>query len=178
VVILAGYPDAMQNLLLSNPGLSSRFNRVMDFADYMPLEMAQIFGSLFEKNRYTLGPGTRPKLILGLTELYHKRDRHFGNGREVRNLFEQAIRRMANRIANIAALTQEQLMQFVADDVAFENVPAEMLADDDTQLRFRVLCPKCAHECKARGSFLGKKVGCPKCKHEFLAEWGEVTKTV
>src|SRR6202008_4338444 len=34
VVILAGYPDEMKELLKSNPGLSSRFNRVLHFDDY------------------------------------------------------------------------------------------------------------------------------------------------
>ncbi|MEX2315965.1 MAG: AAA family ATPase [Pirellulales bacterium] len=176
VVILAGYPDEMKELLLSNPGLSSRFHRVLHFEDYTPLELAQIFGSLCKQNHYTLGVGTRPKLVLGLTELHRRRDRHFGNGRAVRNLFEQAIRRMANRIADIAQLTQEQLMRLEADDVHLDDLPAELLqsAHDDDRWRYRVACPGCAHECKARGSFLGQKVSCPKCRHEFLAEWGEV----
>jgi SpoVK/Ycf46/Vps4 family AAA+-type ATPase len=176
VVILAGYPDEMKHLLLSNPGLSSRFNRVMHFADYSPLELAKIFGSLCGKNHYSLGPLTRPKLMLGLSELHRRRDRHFGNGRAVRNLFEQAIRRMANRIADIAELTQEQLMQLEANDIHLANVPADFLnsCSDDARWRFRTACPGCAHESNARGSFLGQKVRCPKCEHGFLAEWGEV----
>jgi len=176
IVILAGYPDEMKQLLLSNPGLSSRFNRMMHFEDYSPLELARIFGSLCEKNHFTLGPGTRPKLMLGLWELHRLRDRHFGNGRAVRNVFELAIRRMANRIADIAELTQEQLMRLEADDVHIEGVPAELLASacDDARWRFRTACPGCAHESKARGSFLGKKVRCPKCEHDFLADWGAV----
>ena len=174
IVILAGYPDEMKQLLLSNPGLSSRFNRVLHFEDYSPLELARIFGSLCEKNHFTLGPGTRPKLMLGLWELHRCRDRHFGNGRAVRNLFEQAIRRMANRIADVPELTQEQLMQLEADDVNIKGVPIDLLqsANDDTRWRFRTSCPGCAHESKARGSFLGRKVRCPKCEHDFLAEWG------
>jgi hypothetical protein len=175
IVILAGYPAEMEKLLCSNPGLSSRFNRVMHFEDYSPLELAQIFGSLCKKNHYTLGEGTRPKLILGLTELHRKRDRHFGNGRAVRNLFEQAIRRMANRIADVAELSQEQLMRLAADDIHFGDVPLELLhsAGDDARWRFRVACPNCAHNCESPGSFLGKKVRCPKCRQNFLAEWGE-----
>jgi Holliday junction resolvasome RuvABC ATP-dependent DNA helicase subunit len=176
VIILAGYPDEMQDLLLSNPGLSSRFHRVLQFEDYTPMELARIFGSLCEKNHYTLGAGVRPKLMLGLTELFRTRDRHFGNGRAVRNLFEQSIRRMANRIADVAELTHEQLMRLEADDVQFDNAPADALslAADDANCRFRVPCPGCGHECKSRGSFLGRKVRCRKCQHEFLAEWGEV----
>ena len=40
-------------------------------------------------------------------------------------------------------------------------------------LKFRVVCPKCEHASKSRGSFLGQKVRCPKCETDFVAEWGE-----
>jgi hypothetical protein len=165
----------MQQLLLSNPGLSSRFNRVMHFADYLPLELAQIFGSLCQKNHYTLGPGMRPKLLLGLTELHRLRDRHFGNGRAVRNLFELAIRKMANRIADIPQLTPEQLMRLEADDLRMADVSSELLlsARDDERWRFRVTCSKCSRGSKCPGSFLGRPVKCPKCEQDFVAEWGE-----
>ncbi len=38
VVLLAGYPEPMQNLLDSNPGLSSRFQRTLHFPDYSVAE--------------------------------------------------------------------------------------------------------------------------------------------
>ncbi len=175
VVILAGYPDEMQALLKSNPGLSSRFNRMLQFEDYAPVEMARIFALLCEKNRYKLGEGTRAKLMLGLAELHRRRDRHFGNGRAVRNLFEQAIRRMANRIADIRELSADQLMLLETDDIEFKDLPnGTMLAvGDDGAWRFRVVCPKCGHASKSKGGFLGKKVRCPKCHADFVAEWGE-----
>ena len=175
VIILAGYPDEMDTLLKANPGLSSRFNRVLDFGDYSPLELARIFGSLCEKNRYKLAEGTRAKLMLGLTELYRLRDRHFGNGRAVRNLFEQAIRRMANRIADIRELSDEQLMLLETPDIEIDGqaLDAESAAAVDDNLRFSVTCPKCGNASKSRGSYLGKKVTCPKCKAEFTADWGE-----
>ena len=113
----------------SNPGLSSRFNRVLHFDDYSPLELARIFAWLCEKNHYKLADGTRPKLMLGLTELHRARDRHFGNGRAVRNLFEQAIRRMANRIADIRELSADQLMLLETDDIEFNDLPAELKLD-------------------------------------------------
>lgn len=179
VVILAGYPDEMHRLLKSNPGLSSRFHRVLHFEDYTPLEMARIFASMCDKNRYKLGAGTRAKLMLGLTELHRRRDRHFGNGRAVRNLFEQAVRRLANRVVNIRELTQEQLMLLEPDDIFFNELPPDIVLDtsDDGPWRFRVICPGCKHTTKARGSFLGQKVRCNKCQHEFTAEWGEPVKS-
>jgi len=175
VVIMAGYPDEMEKLLKTNPGLISRFNRVLAFEDYSPLELAQIFGSLCAKNRYKLANGTRAKLLLGFTELHERRDRYFGNGRVVRNVFEQAIRRMANRIADIRALSVEQLTLFEADDIEFKDLPRGIKLEygDEGPWRFRIICPACEHASKSRGSYLGKKVRCPKCGYDFLSEWGE-----
>jgi hypothetical protein len=162
-------------MLKSNPGLSSRFNRVLHFEDYSPVELARIFGCLCETNHYKLGEGTRAKLMLGLAELHRRRDRHFGNGRAVRNLFEHAVRRMANRVADVAELSQAQLMQLEAADIEFRELPADFSLDTGTdQLRFQVACPSCGHTSKAPGTFLGKNVRCRKCQHDFLAEWGEV----
>jgi hypothetical protein len=135
--------------------------------------MARIFGWLCEKNHYKLAPGSRAKLMLGLTEVHRARDRHFGNGRSVRNLFEQAVRRMANRIAEMREISHEALMLLEAADVAFADLPAGFALEVDDNCRFNVTCPECSHVSKAPGSFLGKKVRCRKCEHDFTAEWGE-----
>jgi SpoVK/Ycf46/Vps4 family AAA+-type ATPase len=177
VVILAGYPDEMDALLKSNPGLSSRFDRVLHFDDYSPIELARIFGCLCEKNHYKLAAGSRAKIMLGLTELHRARDRHFGNGRAVRNLFEQAVRRMANRIADMREISQEALMLLKAADVEFADLPAEASLDAGDNCRFNVTCPECSHISKAPSSYLGKKVRCRKCEHDFTAEWGEPVET-
>ena len=107
VVILAGYPKEMETLLHSNPGLSSRFNRRLEFVDYTPLELAQIFGLMCRKNQYELTPEARLSVMVGLEWQYGHRDRHFGNGRAARNLFEHAVRRMANRLADDADITSK-----------------------------------------------------------------------
>lgn len=175
VVILAGYPVEMQNLLLSNPGLSSRFSRKLEFTDYTPLELAQIFGRMCDKNDYKLRPLTRAKVMLGLDHLHEHRDRHFGNGRTVRNQFEHAIRRMANRIAEVADLSVEQLSLLEPQDIEFKNVPAsafDLLADEES-LRFHIRCCKCSHGSEIGLAYLGRKLRCPKCQHDFTADWGE-----
>ena len=83
--------------------------------------------------------------MLGLTELHRRRDQHFGNGRAVRNLFEHAIRRMANRIADIRELSAEQLM--LLEDgrhrVQGSADGTELDPSDDGPWRFRVVCPEC-----------------------------------
>jgi SpoVK/Ycf46/Vps4 family AAA+-type ATPase len=174
VVILAGYPDEMAALLDSNPGLMSRFSRHLTFADYSPLELARIFGQMCAKSHYRLAAAVRAKLMLGLAWLYEHRDRRFGNGRTVRNLFEHAIRRQANRIAALTELSHEQLSTLEADDAELKDCPTEVLAEaTDDKLRFHIVCPHCQHGKDVSSKYLGQSVRCPKCRGEFVAEWGE-----
>ncbi|MGI9458080.1 MAG: AAA family ATPase, partial [Aeoliella sp.] len=173
VIILAGYPDEMEDLLKSNPGLSSRFSRQLNFVDYTPLEIAGIFGLFSRKNRYDIAPAARLKIMQGFKWLYDRRDRHFGNGRAARNLFEQAIRCMANRLAGIEEITEDQLQLLVAEDIQFEEVPESIFTPiDDNSCRVHITCDKCEHEKDIPAEFLGKKVVCPKCKQQFGVEWG------
>ena len=178
VVILAGYPREMDALLRSNPGLSSRFSRHLEFIDYTPLELAQIFGLMCNKNHYKLRPLARAKVIVGLDYLYQRRGRHFGNGRTSRNIFEHAIRRMANRIADIVELSVEQLTTLEPEDIEFKKVPDDVFDDlaDDESLRFQIKCPECDFSNDVAPKFLGRSVRCPKCEHDFDAEWGSLVK--
>jgi hypothetical protein len=176
VVILAGYPREMHTLLRSNPGLSSRFSRHLEFIDYTPLELAKIFGLMCNKNHYQLRPKARAKVIIGLDYLYKRRGRHFGNGRTSRNTFEHAIRRQANRIAEIANLSVEQLTTLEPEDIEFRKIPGEVfetLANNE-QLRFHIECPECDFGKEVPDEFLGQSIRCPKCEHDFDALWGSL----
>ena len=53
VVIVAGYPDLMNEFLNSNPGLRSRFNKFINFADYNPKELVDIFKNMCNKSGYS-----------------------------------------------------------------------------------------------------------------------------
>lgn len=49
IVIVAGYPDLMEEFLDSNPGLRSRFNKFIYFSDYVPEELVAIFKGTCER---------------------------------------------------------------------------------------------------------------------------------
>ncbi len=177
VVILAGYPEEMQRLLETNPGLSSRFPRHFQFLDYTATELGRIFQAMCRENHYALPPRTRAKLLLGFQHLLDHRDEHFGNGRLARNVFELAIRRLASRIAKVTPLTKQLLITLEADDILMRGVPAEVwdeLASD--HLAFRVPCSSCRQPSRLPQDFLGQRVRCRRCEHEFTAEWGEVAR--
>ena len=130
VVIMAGYTGRDEHTCSIRIQACRRGSiACCNFEDYSPVELARIYAWLCEKNHYKLADGTRPKLMRGLAELYRERDRRFGNGRTVRNLFEQSIRRMANRIADIRELSADQLMLLETDDIEFSGLPAEFKLD-------------------------------------------------
>lgn len=124
VVILAGYPEDMERMLQSNPGLSSRFQRTIHFPDYSASELVQIFEGFCRKNDYVLSMKAKEVLQARFEAEFANRDEHFGNARLARNLFEAAIRRLASRIVGVAPLTREILTTLHSDDIAVEVTDA------------------------------------------------------
>lgn len=118
VVIAAGYPGPMERFLRSNPGLQSRFAKTLTFEDYDVPALLAILQGLCEKNGYTLTPAARDRAAERLQERCAVRDERFGNAREVRNLFEQAAARQADRLAAWEAPSREALMTLEAEDLA------------------------------------------------------------
>ena len=117
IVIMAGYSEQMKQLLQSNPGLSSRFARSFPFPDYSAGELSRIFSMLAEKNHYSVCDSVQQKLEAILDSAVTSKDEHFGNGRLVRNIFEKAIRNLADRVVNVPELTPELLTTFQPDDI-------------------------------------------------------------
>lgn len=117
VVIAAGYTDEMVRFVESNPGLKSRFNRYFYFNDYTPDELVAIFRKMCKDSHFQPTEAAAEKLKTLLTRLYEHRDRTFGNARLVRNLFEKAIERQANRLAVINTLTDEILTTILPEDI-------------------------------------------------------------
>jgi hypothetical protein len=115
VVIVAGYPDEMGQLLDHNPGIRSRFPRTIDFPDYSDDELVRIFESLCAKSHYTLDDGVRAAARARFAA--EPRGKGFGNGRLARNLFEAAVAHQASRVVDLPDVTDEVLVALVAADV-------------------------------------------------------------
>ena len=118
VVIVAGYSQLMEKFIHSNPGLESRFNKYFYFEDYDGAQLFTILQSMCVKNGYVLTPEGEALARRELMALYEDRDENFGNARDVRNLFEQAVARQSDRVARLEAPTREQLMALRPEDLA------------------------------------------------------------
>ncbi|HYW18780.1 MAG TPA: AAA family ATPase [Nodularia sp. (in: cyanobacteria)] len=117
VVIVAGYSEEMSRFINSNPGLQSRFNKYFTFADYQPHELLSIFETLCHEGHFRLEERGKGKLLTKFTELYDRRDKNFGNGRLVRNIFDEITQRQANRLVKIGEHNKESLMTITWEDI-------------------------------------------------------------
>ncbi len=130
VVIVAGYVNLMNDFVHSNPGLQSRFNRFLYFPDYSVEEMAAIFEMRCKKAGYQLDEKA-DEVLRRIIREESEDNIGFGNARGVRNLFEQAISRQANRLAKKDVLTRDELMTLTAEDLedAQEELDEETAAE-------------------------------------------------
>ena len=117
VVIVAGYDDLMEDFIHSNPGLESRFNRYFVFEDYNGEELNAIFASLCRKSMYEPNEEALAFAKEYFNNMYEFRDENFGNGRDVRNFFENAIAAHSDRVSQMEAPTREDLMTLLKEDL-------------------------------------------------------------
>jgi len=116
-VIVAGYPEEMKDFINMNPGLNSRFTRYIEFEDYSPHELAQIFTKLAGDNDYTLNETGYSALLAHFTAAHAKRGRDFGNGRYVRRIFEEAVEKHATRVKKTGVKDRESLATLTEADL-------------------------------------------------------------
>jgi hypothetical protein len=117
IVIVAGYAAPMKRFVQSNPGLQSRFKRTLQFQDYTPPELLAIFDQMLKEIHLTMDTSARELLGKAFERLYLHRGENFGNGRTVRNIFEQALTFQANRLASQEEPTREDLMHLDIRDI-------------------------------------------------------------
>jgi SpoVK/Ycf46/Vps4 family AAA+-type ATPase len=115
VVIVAGYSHEMRTFMQSNPGLSSRFSRTIEFENYEPAELVQIMELICGGHSYALEHETRAALAGYFGQI--TRDASFGNGRAVRKLFEEMVGRQAGRLAMMPDATVADLTTFLPEDL-------------------------------------------------------------
>ncbi|MCC8117855.1 MAG: AAA family ATPase [Bacteroidales bacterium] len=120
VVIIAGYTDEIKQFINANPGLQSRFNRYIHFDDYDADELVDIYQYNLRKYDYRLTPDAQEVLSEVIQRAVANKDRHFGNARFVRNLFEKTLENQARRLVHIDNPDENALTEITAADIPME----------------------------------------------------------
>ena len=116
VAIFAGYSREMEQFIAANPGIESRVAYRIEFPDYSGREMLQIFLSMCRRDKRICPSNV--SVVLGdiFTYMYQNRGANFGNARDVRNLYEQMVKKLKNRIVQYNLLG-EKILKFTIDDI-------------------------------------------------------------
>jgi stage V sporulation protein K len=116
IVIVAGYIENMEEFINSNPGLKSRFSNFLDFSDYSPSQLRDIFLNMANQNGFFCPPSLAEKLLLHFEmEVPHRGD-HYGNARAARKLFEDTLANHSNRLAYNNDFNEQSLVNLREDD--------------------------------------------------------------
>ncbi len=117
IVILAGYTDEMREFLHLNPGLKSRVPNYLYFEDFTPAELGTIFDDMCQRAGMRITADNRQLAIAEI--LKRRKGRHFGNAREVRNLFERALAQQSARLSmlDLKGVSHQDLNTFVLSDI-------------------------------------------------------------
>ncbi len=126
ICIVAGYTDNMHDFIDSNPGLKSRFTQTIHFDDYTPDELTEIFINLAKGKNFVVDDETRATIHRQFEQLYLRRDKNFGNAREARRIFDQAVEKQSQRLVSMMGdpnFKDEDMYRITSADLAVE--PAE-----------------------------------------------------
>lgn len=116
-VIVAGYPNEMEKFINSNPGLKSRFGRTLIFTDYSHSELLQIFELFCANEGYQVAETARQRLADYLVSNAPIGEKGFGNGRYVRNIFEDILLKQSERTSHQDIKNVEDLQEITIADI-------------------------------------------------------------
>jgi SpoVK/Ycf46/Vps4 family AAA+-type ATPase len=126
IVIAAGYRNEMRRFIDSNPGLSSRFSKTIDFPSYNADELCEIFKRMAIRQQFNLPDGFEAKLKPWIENRSKAED--WANAREMRTLLEraresQALRVASDPAADISQVTLEDIVLAMGEKPEEDRLP-------------------------------------------------------
>ncbi|RDU22513.1 hypothetical protein DWV06_14605 [Anaerosacchariphilus polymeriproducens] len=120
IVIVAGYPEPMNQFLNVNPGFRSRFNRILTFEDYTVDELMQILEGMEKKLDYYTDSDARHFVEKKVEVKLCYKTKDFANARAMRNYLEAAILKQSQRLIQQEQIRKEDLTTLKIED--FEGI--------------------------------------------------------
>jgi len=106
-VFVAGYTEPMEVFLKSNPGLNSRFDRILKFEDYNAQELMEIAIKMFHDQQFILHDEARGHLLNYLEYMFNTKDKFFGNARTIRTMVQEIVRNQNIRLSQLSVTEWE-----------------------------------------------------------------------
>ena len=119
VVIAAGYKDKMEEFLMMNPGLASRFTHKLHIDDYNEDELLAIFKHMAQKEQYNLSPTAEFKALDTIYRMVLNKNESWGNAREMRNLLDATVQKLSLRVSQMPPeeVTRETYQLILPEDI-------------------------------------------------------------
>ncbi|MFR9660355.1 MAG: AAA family ATPase, partial [Rikenellaceae bacterium] len=129
IVILAGYPKEMEELLSVNTGLRGRFPYTFNFEDYDEDELFEIAESVVKRNSLKLTEGAAKALRALIRKECKIKDSSFSNARfVVRLITTQVLPNMALRLEG--ERDREKLKRVLQRDIPIEHKQIRMINEN------------------------------------------------
>ncbi len=123
-VFVAGYTDPMEQFLKSNPGLNSRFDRILKFEDYSAQELKEITVKMLNEHSVYFSPEAEKHWDEYIQFLFDTKDKFFGNARVIRTLVQEIIRNQHIRLSQLTDNSEVDPREITLEDV-IEYVPGK-----------------------------------------------------
>ena len=136
-VFAAGYPDNMEKFLKSNPGLRSRFDKILKFEDYSPADLYDIAKFMLANESLKLSKAASEYLHQVIYQLHRGRDKYFGNARTIRQLVNSIMKNQHLRMSGAGESSKREMHNVLVEDIRKVELQDENKLFDKKKIGFK-----------------------------------------